>query len=567
MSSALCAAPVRAPVPCEDRRGVAPVKPGGRPVRGEDFRSLMFEACLNPGSCGIQDHPADEVRSERTPANPEERADPAEQEDGSPKRAEVGETGFLAVGETGSAVRCGSTASSGIILIPAGTPEMPCSELRLGAAAAAGVVESGGAEAIGSGLHPRRPPGCAHSSEVGFGPDVGLLDTPSEGGTSTSVGRGPLREHAGWGVSFQEEAANSGAQAGPSRPGAGDSGQGAQTINDFLQNPGSAGAGPGDAGARSGGGIPHAGVSNVEPGLRGEGALEGSDGVEKGLLQSRKTADFAGGGWQRKVASPGAVEGKPGRRLVGIQTGQEHDSTRTGLGLGIAGELAGRSGGTPDLSGPGGDEFLTVASGHGEPSHSLSGAGTLDKVRVEHLSQEPWNQGMGTSPYSARAPGLDGVISNGQQVYGKWSQRVAVDGENFTDAVVRFASIRLRDRDWAEMAISLKPENLGEVKIRISVEAGTLSASFSVTNGLAKELVEGSLAQLRYALSSTGFNVGGLAVWVGGREGGYRPSARGEETGPAGTPLSVAETAGDHLEPTEPSVYVLSPGSSFEWVI
>lgn len=174
---------------------------------------------------------------------------------------------------------------------------------------------------------------------------------------------------------------------------------------------------------------------------------------------------------------------------------------------------------------------------------------------------------MGTSPYSARAPGLDGVISNGQQVYGKWSQRVAVDGENFTDAVVRFASIRLRDRDWAEMAISLKPENLGEVKIRISVEAGTLSASFSVTNGLAKELVEGSLAQLRYALSSTGFNVGGLAVWVGGREGGYRPSARGEETGPAGTPLSVAETAGDHLEPTEPSVYVLSPGSSFEWVI
>lgn len=63
--------------------------------------------------------------------------------------------------------------------------------------------------------------------------------------------------------------------------------------------------------------------------------------------------------------------------------------------------------------------------------------------------------------------------------------------------------------------LKLEPENLGEIKIRLSYAKGELTAHFYTASGLVKDAVECSLPQLRETLSQYHINLGEAGAFVG----------------------------------------------------
>lgn len=63
-----------------------------------------------------------------------------------------------------------------------------------------------------------------------------------------------------------------------------------------------------------------------------------------------------------------------------------------------------------------------------------------------------------------------------------------------------------------EAKISLTPEHLGQVDIRIVMNNGQLTAQFMTSNAMAKDMIENQMAQLRASLSAQGLQVDRLEV-------------------------------------------------------
>ncbi len=64
----------------------------------------------------------------------------------------------------------------------------------------------------------------------------------------------------------------------------------------------------------------------------------------------------------------------------------------------------------------------------------------------------------------------------------------------------------------SEAKLSLRPEHLGQVDIRIAMQDGQLTAQFVAHNGTAKELLENQMSQLRAALQVQGIQVERMEV-------------------------------------------------------
>ncbi|WP_164472632.1 flagellar hook-length control protein FliK [Cohnella candidum] len=64
----------------------------------------------------------------------------------------------------------------------------------------------------------------------------------------------------------------------------------------------------------------------------------------------------------------------------------------------------------------------------------------------------------------------------------------------------------------AEAKISLHPEHLGQVDIKIMIQNGLLTAQFTAENGAARDLLENQMAQLRSALQGQGLQVDRMEV-------------------------------------------------------
>lgn len=77
--------------------------------------------------------------------------------------------------------------------------------------------------------------------------------------------------------------------------------------------------------------------------------------------------------------------------------------------------------------------------------------------------------------------------------------------------------------------MKLEPENLGEIKIRLSYAKGELTAHFFTSSGLVRDAVEYSLPQLKEALAQYNISLGEAAAYVGQDQKGHR------WTGPGGS--------------------------------
>jgi flagellar hook-length control protein FliK len=61
----------------------------------------------------------------------------------------------------------------------------------------------------------------------------------------------------------------------------------------------------------------------------------------------------------------------------------------------------------------------------------------------------------------------------------------------------------------------LKPEHLGELTLKVTVENGAVSASFHSNNSEVRTIIEASLTQLKQELSTQGLKVENVGVYAG----------------------------------------------------
>ncbi|BBB93182.1 MAG TPA: flagellar hook-length control protein FliK [Methylomusa anaerophila] len=66
-----------------------------------------------------------------------------------------------------------------------------------------------------------------------------------------------------------------------------------------------------------------------------------------------------------------------------------------------------------------------------------------------------------------------------------------------------------------EMIIKLKPEHLGELILKISVDSGVVTASFHSNNAEVRSIIESSLPQLKQDLANSGLKVDNVSVYAG----------------------------------------------------
>ena len=126
--------------------------------------------------------------------------------------------------------------------------------------------------------------------------------------------------------------------------------------------------------------------------------------------------------------------------------------------------------------------------------------------------------------------------------------------EVLRDEVVRHASVVVRDGGSGEIRLVLKPESLGEVRIRMKVVDDSIEGRIVVQTNEARELFRDNLASLEAALLEQGFDSARLDVSVsdGNRE-------RPEPDRPV--PAVTAVAAGEELERTARTVLLVDVGT------
>ena len=73
----------------------------------------------------------------------------------------------------------------------------------------------------------------------------------------------------------------------------------------------------------------------------------------------------------------------------------------------------------------------------------------------------------------------------------------------------------IKGTEDTQMVIKLKPEHLGELTLKVTVENGTVSASFHSDNSQVRGLLETTMAQLKQDLNSQGIKVDTVGVYGG----------------------------------------------------
>ena len=88
--------------------------------------------------------------------------------------------------------------------------------------------------------------------------------------------------------------------------------------------------------------------------------------------------------------------------------------------------------------------------------------------------------------------------------------------QNIMNQVMSGARMSLNPTENGQQIIlKLRPEELGNVDLKLSVDKGVLMAEFNVESQIVKETLESNMADLKQALSEKGYNIEGMQVSVG----------------------------------------------------
>jgi flagellar hook-length control protein FliK len=84
--------------------------------------------------------------------------------------------------------------------------------------------------------------------------------------------------------------------------------------------------------------------------------------------------------------------------------------------------------------------------------------------------------------------------------------------EDMTQFVIKSFTVDTKSEGFTEAKLSLFPQNLGQVDVKLTMHNGQLVAHFMADNSLGKEMLESQLSQLRTTLQNQGIQVERLEV-------------------------------------------------------
>lgn len=146
---------------------------------------------------------------------------------------------------------------------------------------------------------------------------------------------------------------------------------------------------------------------------------------------------------------------------------------------------------------------------------------SLNNIEIdsENLESNLNNQSAGSNgdkniafSYVGKTPQIDANSTDGFDVSG-------VTAKKFPSVaaaqIINAAHYMGKDENKVTIIrLKLEPQNLGEVKIKLSFNNGELSAHFHAASGMVKDAVEGSIPQLRETLAQLNLNLGeATASW------------------------------------------------------
>jgi flagellar protein FlbC len=101
--------------------------------------------------------------------------------------------------------------------------------------------------------------------------------------------------------------------------------------------------------------------------------------------------------------------------------------------------------------------------------------------------------------------------------------------ESGNTEIVQRAQVILREQDSGEIKLTLRPENLGTVRIHLSLDGNKLFGRIIVDSSSAKAAFDENMADLRDAMLKTGYAEAELDVSVGGRQSGQQQGYQEKE--------------------------------------
>jgi flagellar hook-length control protein FliK len=98
-----------------------------------------------------------------------------------------------------------------------------------------------------------------------------------------------------------------------------------------------------------------------------------------------------------------------------------------------------------------------------------------------------------------------------------------------------------------EIRLTLRPESLGEVRIKIEMEGDIVSAKIHVENQQVKHIIENNFQSLKNALSGHNLQTGSFQVNVGndGSQEAWNAAVEGQKQGSEGPAVNAAGQGGD----------------------
>lgn len=106
-------------------------------------------------------------------------------------------------------------------------------------------------------------------------------------------------------------------------------------------------------------------------------------------------------------------------------------------------------------------------------------------------------------------------------------QAIMPNQQDIISQIVDRAKLYLRPANQSEMVLQLKPEHLGELTLKVSVDSGIVSAAFHSNNPEVRQVIEASLPQLKQDLSQQGIKLDSVSVFSGSEQffdNGQRPA-------------------------------------------
>jgi flagellar hook-length control protein FliK len=118
-------------------------------------------------------------------------------------------------------------------------------------------------------------------------------------------------------------------------------------------------------------------------------------------------------------------------------------------------------------------------------------------------------------PQAGRAIGESGTAAKGHTLF--QSQLLESLKESGNKDIVKNASLILKDNNSGEIKLLMKPEHLGYVRIKLTVEDNNIAGKIIVDNINTKELFESNIENLIKSFRESGYSSAMLDVSVGGR--------------------------------------------------